>query len=397
MVLISAILFIPGLPPKIRYESYKITPAKKLEGKLAPNSVLDKAELAYDGKLVGPESIAIRGKEIYTGVGGKVIRIKDGEIKTIAQFGPKHCDEGNYWEVETCGRPLGMRFDNKGKLIVADAYLGIFRVDVDTGKFELLVNADNPINGKEPLLIDDIDVADDDTIYFSDGSTVSELYNFVTEFLGTSTGRLLKYTPVTNISEVLLDKLHFANGVQLSKNDEFVMVCETARSRVVRYYLKGPKAGKHDILIEGLPGLPDNIRPSKNGYYVSLVVFRDDLHPSLGDIFGPLPLIRKLILRLQGLLNLFVSSVEKLVPLSIVSKAKHYVGNLALSTSVSKKVLVVEIDENGNVIGSLQTENGKMAFITEVSVGEEYTYFASFFESKLWRIKTSDLHDATST
>ena len=97
-----------------------------------------------------------------------------------------------------------------------------------------MVNADNPINGKEPLLIDDIDVADDDAIYFSDGSTVSELYNFATEVLGTSTGRLLKYTPATNKSEVLLDKLHFANGVQLSKNDEFVMVCEYARSRVVR-------------------------------------------------------------------------------------------------------------------------------------------------------------------
>ena len=41
--------------------------------------------------------------------------------------------EENYWEAEVCGRPLGMRFDNKGKLIVADAYLGIFRVNVDTG------------------------------------------------------------------------------------------------------------------------------------------------------------------------------------------------------------------------------------------------------------------------
>ena len=34
----------------------------------------------------------------------------------------------------TCGRPLGMRFDKDGYLIVADAYLGLFKVNVVTGK-----------------------------------------------------------------------------------------------------------------------------------------------------------------------------------------------------------------------------------------------------------------------
>lgn len=37
------------------------------------------------------------------------------------------------WRESTCGRPLGMRFDSNGNLIVANCYFGIFRVDVDTG------------------------------------------------------------------------------------------------------------------------------------------------------------------------------------------------------------------------------------------------------------------------
>lgn len=37
----------------------------------------------------------------------------------------------------TCGRPLGMRMDKDGYLIVADAYLGLFKVNVVTGMYIL--------------------------------------------------------------------------------------------------------------------------------------------------------------------------------------------------------------------------------------------------------------------
>ena len=33
---------------------------------------------------------------------------------------------------------------------------------------------------------------------------------------------------------VLIDKLHFPNGVQLSPKQDFVLVCETYRRRVLR-------------------------------------------------------------------------------------------------------------------------------------------------------------------
>ena len=42
-------------------------------------------------------------------------------------------------------------------------------------------------------------------------------------------------------------------------------------SRIFRYYLKGPKAGTHDVFVDGLPGMPDNIRPNgKGGFYITL-------------------------------------------------------------------------------------------------------------------------------
>lgn len=40
-----------------------------------------------------------------------------------------------YWELEICGRPLGLRFEPSGKLLVADATKGLLRVDVDKSMF----------------------------------------------------------------------------------------------------------------------------------------------------------------------------------------------------------------------------------------------------------------------
>jgi len=46
--------------------------------------------------------------------------------------------------------------------------------------------------------------------------------------------RLLKYDPVTNNTEVLYKKLYFANGVQLSKDNSYLLVSETTKSRILK-------------------------------------------------------------------------------------------------------------------------------------------------------------------
>jgi len=65
-----------------------------LEGKLAPNTKLDAAvPILEDANILGPESIAVRKDEVYTGViGGEVIRYKNGKMDIVAKFGSK-CGE----------------------------------------------------------------------------------------------------------------------------------------------------------------------------------------------------------------------------------------------------------------------------------------------------------------
>ena len=53
---------------------------------------------------------------------------------------------GKFEDEEHCGRPLGMRFDKDGYLVVLDAYLGLFKVNVATGEkcfYMLLVSMIN--------------------------------------------------------------------------------------------------------------------------------------------------------------------------------------------------------------------------------------------------------------
>jgi len=59
-----------------------------LTGRLARNSKLDRASAILDGKIMGPESIAIRKDEVYTGlIGGEVVRYKKGKMEFVAKFG----------------------------------------------------------------------------------------------------------------------------------------------------------------------------------------------------------------------------------------------------------------------------------------------------------------------
>ena len=99
-------------------------------------------------------------------------------------------------------------------------------------------------------------------------------------FLANPSGRLIRYNAATKKNEVLVKNLGFANGVLLSDDESFVIVLECLTSRMIKYHLKGPKAGQHEIFAEALPGLPDNVHSDgQGGFLVSLIVSIDSEHP----------------------------------------------------------------------------------------------------------------------
>lgn len=90
-------------------------------------------------------------------------------------------------------------------------------------------------------------------------------------FVGSGTGRVLVYDPNTKTTKTLLNNLRFANGITLSPNNDFLIVCETFGVRLTRIWLSGDKNGIVDYFTTALPGLPDGISLSSDGgYWVAL-------------------------------------------------------------------------------------------------------------------------------
>ncbi|RPJ12734.1 MAG: SMP-30/gluconolactonase/LRE family protein [Desulfobacteraceae bacterium] len=343
LVVVAAILgYFLFWPARIEPISYE--PAKKPEmtGALAPNNELAKAELLAKGKISGPEDVVIDSEgRIYGGTqDGKIVRIlKDGRVETFA---------------ETGGRPMGLAFDSKGNLIVADAYKGLLSVDA-AGTITVLTTGAEGVPFK---FTDHLDIASDGTIYFTDASFKYRLNEYLFDLLESKpNGRFLRYDPDSKITDVLLRNLYFSNGVALSQNEDFVLVNETYRYRIQRYWLKGPKAGTADIFLDNLPGFPDNVTSNRKGnFWVALFTVRnnqmDSMHPS--------PFIKKIISRL---------------PKFLWPKPKPY-------------GFVLAVNEDGKIINSLQEPTGEhLKEITGAREHDGYLYLGSLHNDRIGKYK----------
>ncbi|KAJ8309300.1 hypothetical protein KUTeg_014174, partial [Tegillarca granosa] len=218
------------------------------EGALQPNNYLQQAERIYENQVLGPESMVADGDHLYAGTAdGKVIDIWKGEIRVLAKFGVDPC--GSFEDEPTCGRPLGMRLDKDGYLIVADGYLGLFKVNVATGDVLTLWPSSAPVNGKKMKLVNDLAIARDGMIYFTDSSTKwDRRHNRYCILEAESSGRLIEYNPVTNTTKELVS---------------------------------------------------DNIRPSSSGgYWVGMATARRGGKFSLLDFAASRPWLRKLITKM---------------------------------------------------------------------------------------------------
>src|SRR5712692_7296591 len=152
VVLVVAYLILWPVP--INPAAWTPPVAPELTGIYAQNSELARIErLKIDG--FAPEDVAIDTQDrIYCGAA-------DGRI---FRFQP----DGTRPEVfaNTGGRPLGLIFDHDGNLIVADAMKGLLSIARDGSISVLTTEAE----GLPFRLTNDLDVAADGTIYFTDAS-----------------------------------------------------------------------------------------------------------------------------------------------------------------------------------------------------------------------------------
>ncbi|CAG9763984.1 unnamed protein product [Ceutorhynchus assimilis] len=393
ITLIAAVLvLIPNLPPHANFSKpiSRVSP-KPFTGKLSLNNRLDNIEKWHKGDFVGPEGLAELNGELYTSLyTGDIVKLTGEHITPIVKFG-RPCK--NSYEESICGRPLGIEFDQNGYLFAADAYYGIFKVDVKTGKKEQLVGPNTVIEGKKAKIFNSVALASNGDIYWTDSSSDFTLEDGLFTLLADPSGRLMHYNAKTKTNKVLIDELFFANGVALSKDEEFVIVAETGSSRIQRYHLKGPKQGKKDVFIDGLPGLPDNLTPDgKGGFIVPLLYSFDNEHPNMFQSIGPFPWLRKAIARVMGVTEYLFRKIDELYPNEFSLKAMHFIGHFTSSPSWlgAQRSTILRVDKNGQIADSVHTDKIK-SFFCDVKIIRDTVYLGSPFNDYLGRIPLANL------
>lgn len=342
LLLLALAGYLALTPSPIDPLAWEAPAAPPMTGVMEPNDTLMKAELLAQGQIHGPEDTAVDAQgRVYAGLhDGQVVRIAaDGKVEPFADTG---------------GRPLGMEFDAQGNLIVADAYKGLLRIDPQ-GKISVL---STEADGVPFRFTDDLDIARDGRIYFTDASDKFQQPDYLLDLLEARPhGRLLRYDPATGKTETLLKDLYFGNGVALSKNEDFVLVNETYRYRITRYWLSGDKAGQHDVFIDNLPGLPDNLQGDRAGtFWVALPSPRK----ADADFLHRHPWLKAQIAKL---------------PRALWPKPVPY-------------GLAIAVDENGKIIRSLHDTSGShLRMVTSVKPVGDYLYLGSLENDRIGKLK----------
>lgn len=280
------LLYLLFWPVSITPGAWTPEPAPPLSGIYQQNSKLANTERISLGEGFAPEDVAIDSKgRIYGG-------FDDGRIMRTTLDGTRHEQFA-----ATNGRPLGLAFDRAGNLIVADAVKGLLSV-TPTGQITVL---STEINGSSFGATNDLDIAADGTIYFTDASRKYPMSNFKADLVEHQpNGRLLAYDPRTKTTRLVLDNLFFANGVAVSPDQTFVLVNETGTYRIQHVWLTGSRKGQSEIFVDNLPGFPDGISSNgKDRFWVALVTPRD----AALDKLLPHPFLRKAVMRLPKFLQ----------------------------------------------------------------------------------------------
>ena len=251
------------------------TAAPTAEGSGSPyemNSKLEAVELICPGELDGPEDVILDDNDniYFGGRQGDIVRILAPDYKQHEVF------------AHIGGRPLGMAFDQARNLIVAVASMGLYQVSPDR-KVNCLTAETNRswtsvVDDSRISHADDLDIAPDGKVYFSDSTTRYTAHNWAGDALeGRGNGRILRYDPKTGKTRTILRGLVFTNGVCMAHDNKSFFFAETWACRIRRYWLEGPKAGKLEIFIDDLPGLPDNINRASDGtYWLAMLGMRTD-------------------------------------------------------------------------------------------------------------------------
>lgn len=251
---------------------------------------------------------------------------------------------------DTAGHLLGLEALADGSLVLCDHDRGILRLAGGRGRPEVLVDT---VDGRPLHFASNVVAARDGTLYFTASSqrfTIDHWRSDIIEHSGS--GRLIRRTP-DGVVEVLRDDFQFANGLVLAPDESYVLVAETGASRITKLWLTGDAVGEIEVLIDGLPGYPDNMSIGSDG--LIWCALASPRNPMLEGIFK-LPLrARRVLARVP----------ERLGP------------------SPEDVVWVIAFDFDGTLVHDIRPDGIDYTFVTSVAERDGVLYFGTIVDNAL--------------
>ncbi|SNT76817.1 ABC transporter permease [Paracoccus seriniphilus] len=327
------------------------------EGPMKPNDRLKDVGVIGLGILDGAEDVIFdRDDNLYTGS-------RHGDI--LRWFPPDYTRHEVFAHIG--GAPMGMLFDADGNMSVCVGGMGLYRItpqgEVSLQTAETNRSWTSVADDSVMKLADDCDILPDGRIIFSEATIRFEMHDWYADALESrGNGRLICFDPKTNSTRTIVNDLIFPNGVCTSYDGESVLFAESWACRINRYYYAGPKKGKVERVIEGLPGYPDNINRASDGtYWLALMGSRT---PAL-DLSLEMPGFRRRMARR-------VSEDSWLMP--------------NLNTGC-----VLRFNEKGEILESLWDLGGqKHPMITSMREHKGTLYLCGIFNNRMGTLKLPD-------
>ncbi len=262
--------------------AWKPAPPINFNGTTVLNEKLKASQTISLNGWYGPEDIVFdEDGNLFCGVHNKETNFSDGKILKIS---PNGIIETIY---EAGSWVAGLHFDIEGNLVALSHREGL--ISISPQKIVRVLAAKDE-KGKPFLIPNGLDIASDGKIYFSNTSDVSPYtikYGRKVILEMKPIGGLYSYDPQTGNVTTLIDGTWFGNGVVLSKEEDYLLMTETTKYRVLKYWLKGEKSGQTETFIDNLPGFPNGISIREDGsYWLGFSTRRsealDKIHPKPG-------------------------------------------------------------------------------------------------------------------
>jgi ribose transport system permease protein len=235
-------------------------PDPEVGGVYAVNNALASSIPLALGDVEGPEDVAIdKDGNLYSGS-------RHGEIhRWLAPDYTKH-------EIfaHIGGGTFGMNFDKDGNLCVCVGGMGLYMVTPEREVVKLTDETNRTpwsiIDDSRLRLADDLDIAPDGRIFFSEATYRYSGHEWQVDMLESrGNGRLICYDPRDKSTKTLLNNRIFPNGIVCLPDGESLLFCETWACSLSRFWYDGPKKGTVEPVIANLPGYPDNINRASDG------------------------------------------------------------------------------------------------------------------------------------